>query len=177
MNTIGKMPNIKERSNKISQRVARRIVVIILILSFILLGLPARWFSKRVADIFFYAAIPWNVAILIHLFWLNRKPLFFHFRKVPKFSRQSVMQILVFLLVIFWLGAVCMGILGGSATVRIVFNWWRAIFGAIIIGHIWLRRRALFAHFGGQMLGMIAFILLCAVWLLQIVDYIFKPFS
>jgi len=177
MNKLGEMPNIKERSNKMSQRVARRIVVITLILSFILLGLPARWVGKTVANIFFYVAIPWNVAILIHLFWLNRKPLFSHFKKVPELSRRGVMQIVVFLLVIFWMGSVSMGTLGGSATVRLIFNWWRTIFGAIIIGHVWLKRRALFSHLGGQKPAMIAFTLLCAVWLLQLIDYIFKPFG
>ena len=148
-----------------SRRATRRIVlVILLVFFFIVPASEPSWFGWSSASRTFhlYAVILWNAAILIHVFWLNRKPLFFYFRKIPCLSSQGLRQIVILLLTVLLIGAWVGGVLVQSLTaLRTGYLWWCSVYWMMLIGHIWLNRRALRSQLGKRAATSV-FLLCCA---------------
>ena len=144
------------------RRAARRIVlVIMLVFYFIVPASEPAWFGWSSTSWAFhlYAVIIWNIALLIHVFWLNRKPFFSYFSKIPPLSLQGLRQIVIWLLTIFLAGAWVGGALVESVTVlRTGYLWWCFVYWMILIGHIWLNRRALYSQFGKRAATRIFFL-------------------
>jgi len=135
-----------------SRRDARGIVLIILLVFFFIVPVSEpSWFGWSSASRAFhlYAVIIWNVAILVHVFWLNRKPFFSYFRRVSRLSSRSLRQIVILLLAVFLVGAWIGGILVQSMiALRTGYLWWCSVYWMILIGHIWLNRSSLRAQLG-----------------------------
>ncbi len=148
-----------------SRRDARRTVLIVLLVFFFIV--PASepsWFgwSSTSQAFHLYAIIIWNVAILVHVFWLNRKPFFSYLRRVPRLSSRSLRQIVILLLAVFLIGAWIGGILVQSTTVlRTGYLWWCSVYWMILIGHLWLNRSSLRAQLGKRTATSV-FLLCCA---------------
>ncbi len=148
-----------------SRRAARRIVLVILLVFFFIV--PAAepcWFGWSSASRTFhlYAVIIWNAAILVHVFWLNRKLLFSYFSRVSRLSSQNLRQIVILLLTIFLVGAWVGGFLAQSMTaLRTGYLWWCSVYWVILIVHIWLNRRPLRSQFGKRTATSV-FFLCCA---------------
>ena len=135
-----------------SRRDARRIVLIaLLVFFFIVPASEPSWFGWSSASRAFHlsAVIIWNVAILVHVFWLNRKPFFSYFRRIPRLSSRSLRQIVILLLTVFLIGAWIGGILVQSMTaLRTGYLRWCSVYWMILIGHIWLNRSSLQSQLG-----------------------------
>ena len=148
-----------------SKRAARRIVLVtLLVFFFIVPASEPSWFgwSSTSQAFHLYAVIIWNVAILIHVFWLNRKLLFLYFRRIPCLSSQGLRQIVILLLIILLAGAWIGGILVQSMTaLRTGYSWWCFVYWMTLIGHIWLNRRALRSQLGRRTATGV-FLLCCA---------------
>ena len=150
-----------------SKRMSRRILVITLTVSFIAVAVTDQryWWWSAGSHIPVMTAIHlgvgslWPVAILLHVFWLNRKPFFSFFKRPPNLSDRGVMQIIVFVLTLLFLGVIVVEsnmelgipIPGTESLYNLMEPWWRwwfSAWGAAIIGHAWLNRKALFSHIG-----------------------------
>ncbi len=148
-----------------SKRAARRVVlVILLVFFFIVPASEPSWFGwSSVSRTFhLYVVILWNTAILIHVFWLNRKPLFFYFRRIPHPCSQGLRQIVILLLIIFLIGAWVGGVLVQSMTaLRTGYLWWCSVYWMILIGHIRLNCNSLGSQLGKRAATSV-FLLCCA---------------
>jgi len=114
----------------------------------------------------------WMVAILLHVFWLNRKPFFSFFKRAPDLSARGVIQIIVLLLTLLFLVVAVreplVMVIRKSLYVPLEpwGRWWYSAWAAALIGHIWLNRKALFSHFGQRLtVASLALISLTAILL------------
>jgi hypothetical protein len=94
-----------------SKRMSRRILVITLIVFLIAVAVLDQrywWWAAGnhipvVTAIHMFMAFLWMVLILLHVFWLNRKPFFSFFNRAPNLSDRGVIQIIVLLLTLLFL--------------------------------------------------------------------------
>jgi hypothetical protein len=178
-----------------SKRMSRRILVITLIVLLIFLVVSDQRFWWWAADshipvltaIHLYMAAPLWMGVLLHVFWLNRKPFFSFFKRAPNLSDRGVMQIIVLLLILLFLGVAVIEshmetgkpIPGTESLYMLLEPWWRWWFSACwaaLIYHMWLNRKALFSHIGQRLTIAILALLSLAVILLDLTSAFVETF-
>ena len=140
-----------------SKRMSRRILVIILIVFFIAMAVLDQrnwWWAADshipiVAAMHMYIGALFAVPILLHVFWLNRKPFFSFFKRAPNLSDRGVIQIIVLLLTLLFIGITITESL--HVSLEPWWRWWYSAWIAAAIGHMWLNRKALFSYIGQRL--------------------------
>jgi len=142
------------------QRVRKAIIIALVVLLFTpkmldpTSGLAA---NPMANDFVFYSILIWSVAVLVHVFWMNRKLFLSYFAKVPNLSRRGQLQIVVLSLTVFQIGLLVLNF--GMEWSTVVF-WWVIVFVLLLIVHIWLNRKVLSSYFGRRW-SMAIFALCC----------------
>jgi len=137
-----------------SKRMSRRILVVALIVFFIAMAILDQrnwWWAAGshipvVTTLHLYVGLLFAVPILLHVFWLNRKPFFSFFSRTPNLSGRGIRQMVVLLLTLLFLGITVTESL--QVPLEPWWRWWFFAWIAAALGHMWLNRRALFSHIG-----------------------------
>ncbi len=131
----------------------RRILAISLIIFWLAVGaLDQRnwWWAgspiPAITTIKWYVVSLFAVIILLHVFWLNRRPYFSFFKRTPNLSARGKRQLVVLILTVFALGI--MIVEADGQTPEPWWRWWYFGWTAGAIVHMWLNRKALFSHLG-----------------------------
>jgi hypothetical protein len=161
----------KGENSRMSASSVRRILVISLILLWIAVGaLDQRnwWWAGNpiplITTVKWFVVSLFMVVILLHVFWLNRKPYFSFFKRLPNLSARGARQLVVLLLTVFALGI--MLVEADGQTPEPWWRWWYFGWTAAAVSHMWLNRKALFSYLG-QRLTITSIALLLALICLQ----------
>jgi hypothetical protein len=134
-------------------------------------GLDQRnWWWTAGSPIAMVTTIKWYVVslfaliIILHVFWLNRKPYFSFFRRVPNLSARGRRQYVVLIFTIFALGI--MLVEADGQTPEPWWRWWYFGWTAAAVVHMWFNRKSLFSYLG-RSLTITGIALLLALMCLQ----------